>query len=232
MPSSGIQFRTAREGSQTRNMRIICICAVKLELAWLLEHLARPERLKLKGVKAWSGRIEGCEALLACIGIGPIAARENLERLLASGGFDRAYHFGLCGALAAGFDLCRPVVARSVVAAWDPSHEPLIPDMPSLEALEALSVRPLEGSFVTNGMPVFNNQLKSFLAARFKADCVDMESWEVARVCAARGIPLTIVKSVSDLADSTMYESFHGHARPAALTAQQTVLELLHHGQA
>ncbi len=210
-------------------MRILLICAVKLELVWLLEQLARPERLKLKGAKAWSGRIEGRDALLACIGIGPAVARENLERLLAGGKFDRAYHFGLCGALAAGFDLCHPVVARSVAAAWEPSQEPLIPDMPSRETLETLSVRPLEGAFVTNGSPVFSNQLKSFLAARFKADCVDMESWEIARVCSAQKIPLTIVKSVSDLADSKTFETFRGHARQAALTAQKAVFELLRH---
>lgn len=208
------------------------MCAVKLELAWLLERLARPERLKLKGLKAWSGRIEGRETLLACIGIGPVAARENIERLLTGGKFGRAYHFGLCGALSAGFDLCRPVVAKSVAAAWAPSLEPLYPDMPSRETLEALSARPLEGAFVTNGMPVFSNQVKGFLAARFKADCVDMESWEIARVCSAQGVPLTIVKSVSDLADSKMLESFRGHARQAALSAQQTVLELISRGMA
>ncbi|MCE5270093.1 hypothetical protein LLH00_02280 [bacterium] len=208
-------------------MKLLCVSAVKLELAWLLERLARPERTEVKGLKAWSGLIEGHRVRLACLGIGPAPARNAMESLLQNEAYARVYHFGLCGALSPGLDLCRPVLARSVAAAWDPSREPLALEPAPPGAFDSLELRPLEGAFVSNGLPVFNSQVKGFLAARFKADCVDMEAWEVARVCAERSMPLTVIKAVSDRADSSLPDTFRRQARPAALAAQQAVLELL-----
>lgn len=208
-------------------MKLLCVCAVKLELAWLLEHLARPERIRLKGLKAWNGLIEGRPVRLACLGIGPAAARSAMENLLEAEHYGRVFHFGLCGALSPGLDLCRPVLARSVAAAWDPSSAPLALEPAPPGAFDSLELQPVEGVLVTNGLPVFNGQVKSFLAARFQADCVDMESWEVARACTERNVPLTVIKAVSDRADSSLADTFRRQARPAALAAQQSVFELL-----
>jgi adenosylhomocysteine nucleosidase len=51
---------------------------------------------------------------------------------------------------------------------------------------------------------VHDGQLKEQLRARFGADCVDMETGYVARLCTARGVPFLAVRGISDRADETV----------------------------
>ena len=128
-------------------MTTLCLSAVKLELAWLLDSLVRPERLKVPGVKLWSGQIGGRPVLMAACGIGPQSARGALERLGSRFEFARVVHFGVCGALSTGPEICRPVLARRIQAAWEPGLEPYEFEPPPAGFFDSLSpeVRPISG---------------------------------------------------------------------------------------
>lgn len=210
-------------------MPVLCVSAARLELAWLLGRLKRPGRVMIRGMKVWTGILEEIPVVLACCGIGPERARESMGRLFDRFEAGRVLHFGVCGGLSDRFPLGRAVAAFSVSSAWEPELEP----MELFRAGEGPFKRlppgdsPAEGRFVSNALPVFTPRLKAFLRERFQADCVDMESWEIVRCCRERGVPVDVVKAVSDPADSETGEVFRRHAKTAALSAQNTILELL-----
>jgi adenosylhomocysteine nucleosidase len=146
----------------------------------------------------------------------------------------------VCGTAGALSDRVRPldlVVAERVLQHDTGPKEPeWIPlDPPCLKRLdaasrEAIQDRPhgvLRGGLVTGDRPVLDRRERKRLSRRFDALAVDMEAGAIAAVASAHGIPLAVVKAITDSADGRGIKDFKKHVHPGTDLAQKAVARLL-----
>jgi adenosylhomocysteine nucleosidase len=91
-----------------------------------------------------------------------------------------------------------------------------------------------EGSIVTGDAFVANPALRTDLRATFNARAVEMEGAAVALVCARAGVPLLVIRSITDRADGEAggnYQRYvEGASRNAAALALATIREFVKAG--
>lgn len=141
--------------------------------------------------------------LLVRTGLGRHAMRSTVTAMLDSHAPDLVVHVGYCGgadpSLAAG-DL---VVADAVVDSR--TKERIVLDeglvASAHKALEARSLRRRIGSLVTVEAVAESPHEKAFLATEHASVAIDMESFDLARVCSERSVPYIIVRAVLDPLD-------------------------------
>jgi len=199
-------------------MRIACVAAVKFEIEWLLSRLASAARRKVPCGRLWLGEIGVHQLGLFCCGVGPEKARSGMRSLYSAFPAERVYFLGLCGSLAPGLEPGTAVIARTVISSYAEEQSALALDPPEAEELKIIgrevSVQPV--LLLSHRCPVLSGEERMSLSGRYGADCVDMEAWEVASFCRTAGLPLTVIKAVSDTAGAEVAGEFSRHARAAA----------------
>jgi len=202
-------------------MRIACISAVKIEIEWLLNRLGSSQKHKIPGGRLWVGGIGSHRLGLFCCGVGPEKARRGIQSLSSVFPAERVYHLGVCGSLTGRLEPGTPVAARAVISSYAAEQQAIKLDPPGAEELENIAgeTSPQLGLLLTHHRPVLSVEERMSLNSRYGADCVDMEAWEVASFCRTSGLPLTIIKTVSDTADSRVMIEFFRHSRRAANTS-------------
>ncbi len=199
-------------------MRIVCVSAVKIEIEWLLSRLGSSQKYKIPGGRLWVGKIGAHRLGLFCCGVGPEKARRGMQSLSSVFPAERVFHLGVCGSLTHSLKPETPMVARAVISSYAADQQAIELDPPGAEELEniAAEISPQLGLLLTHHKPVLSVEERMSLNSRYGADCVDMEAWEVASYCRASGLPLTIVKAVSDTADTKAMIEFFRYSRRAA----------------
>jgi len=210
-------------------MRITCISALKMESAWLLSRLADTRVFRAGRIRTWTGRLGEHEVTFLVCGVGPDKAGQSLESCGILQQAERIFHLGVCGSLHPGLSRYKALVADTVAATYEPESGPIRLNGFDEELLAGLQPGqvPVKGKILTHPRPVFSTRLRDKLHRQFGADGVEMEAWVVASYCRRKNIPLTVVKAVSDFADSKSAVSFPFHARKAARAAAQVVLAML-----
>jgi nucleoside phosphorylase len=210
-------------------MRIACISAVKIEIEWLLSRLGSAQKHKIPGGRLWVGKIGSHRLGLFCCGVGPQKACRGMQSLSSVFPAERVYHLGVCGSLTDSLEPGTPVIARAVISSYAAEQQAVELDPPGAEDLEniAAETSPRLGLLLTHNRPVLSVEERMQLNSRYGADCVDMEAWEVACFCRSSGLPLTIIKAVSDTADSGAMIEFSRHSRWAANASCRLVQGLI-----
>jgi uridine phosphorylase len=129
------------------------------------------------------------------IGVGPNAARQATERILASGPFDHVMLVGVAG----GIDAALPVGALMV-----PSQVSLYPDGPRYRS-DPLASRQATGNLLTtDGLLSAEIEWRAILDAGFGA--VDMEAAGVAEICARAGVGWSAYRGISDRPEESIVD--------------------------
>lgn len=210
-------------------MRITCISALKMEAAWFLSRLVDVRVFKSNRIRTWTGRLGEHEVSFLICGVGPDKARQGLEGCGMLQETEHIFHLGVCAALHPGLSRYRALIADTVAATYEPESAPIrLKDIDD-KLLAGLQTgqAPVRGKILTHPEPVFSSRLRDMLHSQFSADGLEMEAWEIASFCRRKNIPLTVVKAVSDFADSKPTERFPFHARKAAQSAARVVLAML-----
>jgi adenosylhomocysteine nucleosidase len=129
-------------------------------------------------------------------GAGKTAAAVATTRAVLEHRPDRVYNLGSAGALRDGLSGCYEigtVINHDINAAVVRSL--------GLDPHETLTIGPGETVLASGDVFVTDARLRDRLAAR--AHLVDMEGYAVAYACVELGVPLTMVKHVSDNADES-----------------------------
>jgi len=157
-------------------------------------------------VNGYVAEISGAEVGVVLTGVGPKQAafmastameaeRDSLKFCVSS---------GLAGALRPEYRIIQILAARGLVSER-PHSEP--PDRfvecsaPLVSFAEELGAT-VATSFCTTGRIIFRAEEKRHLA--HKADAVEMESFEVVREAATRGLPAVAIRAISDVADEEL----------------------------
>ncbi|MFW5681836.1 MAG: hypothetical protein ACOC1G_02415 [Phycisphaeraceae bacterium] len=168
--------------STGRGVDALILVALRVEL----KGIAKALKLRKRGGERYEN--EGGRVLAVCVGPGRNAeprTRQWIETVRPR----RVLHVGYCGGLGSSLsagDAVRP--AR------------VVDDATGTEIALAQG----EGVLVTTAEPVLTPAAKRELAHRREAAAVDTESYHVASACRGAGVPLEIVRAVTDTADEPL----------------------------
>lgn len=150
--------------------------------------------IALKG----SGRSKNPQAI--ALPVGPEPVRRRLKDLLEAGTLQTTVSsvlvMGLCGSLNPAYSVGTAVIYQNCLTA---SHALLPCDSTLIAAVTAqLSVQvPLVSGFTSERL-VWSHQTKHELHQQYQADVVDMEGFAILQTLAQVGVPVAMVRVVSD----------------------------------
>jgi len=207
------------------------IAAMDSELRDLLGDLHKESSERIGGREIHYGRLEGHDVAMTLCGCGKVNAALTATLLAFHANVSRILVTGVSGGLAEGVTVgdvvigdsfiqhdmdARPLFPRHVIPYEGFSLIEAEPEMRTLLAGAArgmlASKRPpglenasvLEGLLVSGDLFLSDNEAReSVLKALPKACAVDMESAAIAQVCRTGGLPLGVMRVISDSADGS-----------------------------
>jgi adenosylhomocysteine nucleosidase len=236
------------------NKRTGIIAAMDSEFRDLASSLDHERTEKIAGREIHYGHLEGHPVALVLCGCGKVNAAHSATLLAAHAKVSRILVTGVSGGLQEGLKVGDIVVGTAFVQ-HDMDARPLFPrheipfegfslieadhDLRHLLAGAARSMlasgRPpgLEEASVFEGLVVSGDQFLSSIEARTgvlgplpHACCADMESAAIAQVCRAAGIPLGVMRVISDSADGSAHIDF---AKFVEVSASKACAETVRH---
>jgi adenosylhomocysteine nucleosidase len=163
---------------------IALVCAMPMEL--------RPLRRRLglrKTALGYAGRIDDHAVIGVITGIGPRLAEAATRRLLDGVDVELVIVVGIAGAIENQTPIGTLVLPELVISGVDgPGHQPA-----------PLGIGDMHGTLCTTDQLLLDSVLHADLRARGVV-ALDMETAAVAKVCAERGVPWSVVRAISDRA--------------------------------
>lgn len=232
------------------------IAAMDSEFRELISSLEHERTEKIAGREIHYGQLEGQQVALVLCGCGKVNAALSATLLAGHARVARILVTGVSGALAVHLKVGDIVIGTSFVQ-HDMDARPLFPlhEIP-FEGFSVIDVDPqlrlllaggarkmlaakkppgLERAEVFEGLVVSGDQFLSSNEARShvletlpNACCVDMESAAVAQICRASGLPLGVLRIISDSADGSAHIDFaHFVEHSASKACSETVRYVL-----
>jgi len=186
---------------------------VKVLVTFALENEFSPwrrlrefRRVSPGGVEKFTAEIGSTEVAVVITGVGPrqaaVVASKSMEAERESLKF--CISSGLAGALQPGHNIAETLVARRVTS--ERTHADFtrsaIESSAALVSFADELGASVVGKFCTVGRVIYRADEKRGMSA--VADAVEMESFEVLREAASRGIPAVAIRSVSDVVDEEL----------------------------
>ncbi|MGD0313863.1 MAG: hypothetical protein ABSC90_15530 [Acidimicrobiales bacterium] len=166
--------------------RVAFVCAMPMELVPLRRKLSLRKR-QLAGLDVYEGSLGPRPVVATVTGMGTALATQGTERLLAATAVDQVVVVGITGALDQATpigSLVRPEVVVDGATGAEFRPQPLGRALPA-------------GKMWTSDSMITDAEALSGLRAQGVV-ALDMETAAVAAVCQGRGIPWSVVRSVSD----------------------------------
>lgn len=233
------------------------LCATVEEIAALRARLdvdAEPERHG--PTRVWRGRFGDEPLVLAQAGIGKVNAAAAATLLLSVFGASRLIFCGVAGGLDPDLPVGAVLLADRLAihdygvmanGRLTPTASGLVPlGAPELDSLSPVAADVREtlervaetlrtqveapvrlGGIVTADYFLNCAQTREALHARFDAQAIDMESGAVNQVAQAWGVPLYVLRTLSDLAGEESHLTYPQMAQMAAHNSALCVLDLL-----
>ena len=229
--------------------RLAIVAALHEELSDWLAQLPDRRCERVAGRDVWVATFRGQSIVVTLSGIGKVAAATTATLLIQRFGVQRIVFTGVAGGLGPGVAVGDVVVARRLLQ-HDMNAWPLVPrhEVPGygrshFEADKALSdtlAWACEQALLDMGLPtqrlhqgliISGDQFVSDTAAAQAlqrdlpdALAVEMEGAAFAQVCHDHGVPLAVVRTISDRADDDAHTDFSQFLRDFASPYSQAVL--------
>lgn len=220
--------------------RTALIAALHEELAALLPTIEGATTEQRGGRTFWLGQLGGQAVVAVLSGIGKVAAATTATLLLDHYRAERVLFLGVAGGLGAGVRVGDVVVADALLqhdmdaSPLFPRHEVPLTGLARFAADAGFGARVARGAAAAlaqhwpaarlhRGLIVSGDRFVStaaesaaLRAALPDALAVEMEGAAVAQVCHAFGVPLAVVRSISDRADDDAHADFGAFLREVA----------------
>jgi adenosylhomocysteine nucleosidase len=202
---------------------IIVVAALDSELTGIRRHLELADSLQVGDIQMEHGRLGSQDCVLVQSGMGRQRAEQALRAVLAQYQPVAVLSLGFCGALAATLRVGDLVVCSPVGALLTLPSGPRVAPSPVgwLECDDALVKQALAvpmppgarqmvgGSCLTVPSAAGPRNVKQWLSENFPSVAVDMESFWIGHLAREAGVPLLVVRSVSDTLSESL-PSFEG----------------------
>ena len=164
--------------------------------------------------------------LVIITGIGPRQAAAATEYAIQARGARHILNVGICGALTHAVEPGHMCHITEIIQGDALLKNPATPSLPL--ATESLWKSLPPARLVSVSEPVFGGEGRTILAAH--SDMVDMEGFDIVRVCKQEGVPFQLLKVVSDRADDSGHEELHLNlTRVSTILAEEVMAGLEHH---
>lgn len=225
------------------------VAALHEELADWLAQLDDRRCERVAGRDVWVATFRGQCVVVTLSGIGKVAAATTATLLIQRFGVQRIVFTGVAGGLGPGVAVGDVVVARQLLqhdmSAWPlfPRHEvpgygrshfetdPALSEALVLACQQALLDMDLSTARLHQGLIISGDQFVCDTAAAQAlqrdlphALAVEMEGAAFAQVCHDHGVPLAVVRTISDRADGNAHTDFSQFLRDVASPYSQAVL--------
>jgi adenosylhomocysteine nucleosidase len=199
---------------------MLIVAAMEDELKVVMDLCLEVKRIHSAGLYLWQGTTEAGCIYLQKVGVGPEKSAGNLEKALTQITPDRILVVGYAGALDPHLKLGSLVVATKASAF---SFDKNCPDWEHIQLdgtyaltlaesiLSSAKLAGLEamlGSVLSSAHVLGKPEHKRLLYERFQASAVDMETAFLARRAVSRNIPMSCVRTISDVAQDSFLEPF------------------------
>ena len=201
--------------------RIAVLAAMNMEAKHLVSRMDGAYMSKAMGKKYMQGTINGADVILHQSGMGLDKAEAGARALIENFQPDVLVLFGMSGGIVPEIELYETVIASAVYPAWGDDWTAI----PTDEALKALAAEVLEGvqtaPFATGDKMTWRKSDYDRIANACGAVAVDQESYAVAKVAQELGVPLLIVRSMSDTYENSSLLGFFKYGPISAERAAQ-----------
>ena len=206
--------------------KIAVLVAMPMEAAPLLKRMEGTAPEKIAGKKFLIGRIGGVEIVMHICGMGMRKAARGTRALVTNYKPDLLLNYGVSGGLVPEIGLSDTVVAVSSCPAsgrnWITADT-----APTDAALTELAAQALPGAIrgpaATSIGIIVNKKRKARLVAKTGAVCIDMETCAAAKTARALGVPLLVIRCMSDTVEPTSLLHFFKNGADAAEKAAADV---------
>jgi len=202
---------------------IAVLVAMPMEAAPLIKRMegGRPETRA--GKKFLCGRMGRAEVVLHICGMGMRNAARGAKSLVENYQPDVLVNFGVSGGFVPGIALFDTIIAQSSCPASsrDDKAEPMDERLANFakQVLPHAQIAPVATSI---GL-IVNKKRKARLAAKCGAVCIDMETYAIAKISRELGVPLLVIRCMSDTVEPSSLLHFF---KNGALAAEKVAGEL------
>lgn len=218
--------------------RIGIISAMWLEAELLHARMTDVNTEIHAGMTYYTGRIGHAEVVLSTCGIGKVNAAIFTQIMIDRFCVDAIIHTGIAGSMDDRAGHAAVIVADGLTY-YDVRplqlencfpNRVIFPTDPELSRmlLTHAGADALQGLVITGDDFIADKARKAELKSRFPAAlCVEMEGCAIANAAYVNGVPLAVVRCISDLADNAAAEDYSAFEQKAASRAAQIVLDTL-----
>lgn len=225
------------------------IGAMNTEVETLISALTDKQETVIAGSHFFSGKLGSTDAVVVMCGIGKVAAAICAQAMIDTFHPDVLVNTGVAGGIAAGlsqgdlviatdavqhdFDLTSFGYAKGYMPAWGkekdrpsgyPADEGLAEKL--IAAADRLNYHAIRGRIASGDVFVADAALKQSLAGDFGASAAEMEGAAIAQTAWQNGIPCTIIRAISDLADGSATLSYDEFEIIAAERSAKLLMEI------
>jgi len=209
---------------------VAALTAMEMEAKHLIDRMEAPLPMKVAGKAFTRGQIGNIEIVLHQCGMGLDKAEAGARALMENFQPDVLILFGMSGGIAPGVELYETVIADAVFPAWKDDWTAI----PTDEALAALAAQALpdarRAAIATGNKMTWRKSDYDRISQACGAVAVDQESWAVAKAAQELGVPLLIIRSMSDTYDNSSLLGFFKYgpisAEKAAADAETVIRKL------
>ncbi|MBN2542328.1 5'-methylthioadenosine/S-adenosylhomocysteine nucleosidase [bacterium] len=178
---------------------ILIVLPLKTEFNTWIKFLDKVEPAEIK--RFYKARLGESTVLTTYGGLGYRILR-RIKEGIDNFDIDRIVHIGSAGSLNPELKVGSVVLAKDVLI----KSERIAMDFNNFEELDfedriSNSIHLVPGRILTLKTPVFSKAKAEELHKEYGADCVDMESYYVAKFCKGKEIPCLILRGISDFSD-------------------------------
>ena len=208
---------------------IAVLAAMNMEARHLVSRMENPRSVRVAGRKYTRGRIGKAEVVLCQSGMGLEKAGAGARALIEAFQPETLVLFGMSGGIVPEIGLYETVIAQSVYPAWIEDGEAIATD----ETLAALAAQVLEGertvAIATGEKMTWRRSDYDKIASACGAAAVDQESYAVANAAREMGVPLLIIRCMSDTYDNSSLLGFFKYGPVSAEKAATDAAAVIAH---
>lgn len=226
-------------------MRIGIIGALDFEVQALKNLMENAKTEKISSIEYYSGKINGCETIVASAGVGKVNAAVCAEAMIIRYAPDCVINVGVAGGLSPKLNIGDVAIATAVVEHdmdTTPVGDPkgFISGIDTVmmpcdghvsdvmhEAVNRLGINSVRGVIASGDQFIASDAQRQTIISDFDAVAAEMEGASIGHVCTMNSVPFAVLRAISDGANSDSHMDFPTFAKMAAENSVNIILEFL-----
>jgi adenosylhomocysteine nucleosidase len=218
------------------------ICPSEDEMNPIIEHMVVKDSYTTAMLKINRGTIKNKEVVLLFSGVCKVNAAIATQLVINKFQIDKIILSGVAGSINESIKIFDTIIATEI-AHHDVANEILTEYHPWMESIwfkqkeeyiENLKIIDNDSKFglkygriISGESFIISNKDKLDLNRKYQAMCVDMESASVAQVCYANGIPLLVIRTITDNCDGNGFDNFECNIVQSSIISGKIAIEYI-----